>query len=90
MSDINVKEVLGVQEDYEPLFFKKVGPDPFEAAKRYEETHKVFETWHARINETNTRGLPNDLIQLYEKATMDLCMILAMEKKICRKNGGVL
>lgn len=87
--EINVKEVLGVQEDYEPLFFDKVGPDPFEAAKRYEETYKFFKTWHARINETNTRGLPKDLIQKYETATVALCVILAEEKKISRKNGGV-
>ena len=90
MSDINVKEILGVQEEYQPLFFDKVVPDPFEAARRYEETYEIFKKWHARINETNTRGLPKDLIQLYERATMDLCVILAMEKKICRKNGGVL
>ena len=88
MSDINVKEVLGVEEDYAPLFFEKVGPDPFEAMKRYEETYKCFKTWHDRINDTNTRALPKDLIQLYEKATMDLCRVLAMEKSIMR-GGGV-
>lgn len=89
MSDINVKEVLGVQEDYKTLFFNTVGPDPFEAAKRYEETYKIFKLWHARINETNTRGLPKELVQMYEKATVALCLILAEEKKISRKNGGV-
>ena len=87
-NEINVREVLGVKEDYRPLFFEKVGPDPFEAMDRYKVTYQVFKEWHDRINKTNTRGLPKDLMQVYEEATESLCKVLNAEKEII-KGGGI-
>jgi len=86
-SAINVRDILGVQERRPALFFRPVGPDKAEAAKRLAVTEKFFEDWHGRINETNTRQLPADLVDLYEEATITLCRILTYEKEIV--NGGM-
>ena len=83
---INVRDILGVEEKRPPLFFRPVGPDKHEAAKRLAVTEKFFEDWHGRINETNTRQLPADLVDLYEDATITLCRVLQMEKQIV--SGG--
>ena len=87
-NEINIREVLGVKEEYRPLFFEKVGPDPFVAMDRYKITYQCFKEWHDRINGTNTRGLPKELMQLYEEATHSLCKVLNMEQ-IIMKNGGI-
>lgn len=85
---INVKEILGVQEKRPPLFFDPVGPDKYEAMDRKKITEQIFEDWYRRINYTNTRGLPADLVQLYEDATIALCRILTEEEKIIKGGAG--
>ena len=81
-NEINVREILGVQEKPIPLFFRPVGPDKNEAAKRLAATEQMFQEWHGRINATNTRQLPADLVDLYEEATITLFRILSFEKDI--------
>lgn len=76
---INVREILGA-DDREPLFIKPAGPDKPAAAMRYAETEKHFEEWHSAIKKTNTRGLPPELIALYDEAAEALCKILTYEK----------
>lgn len=76
---INVREILGA-DDREPLFIKPAGPDKHAAADRLASTEKHFEEWHSEINRTNTRGLPPELIALYDEATEALCKILTYEK----------
>lgn len=83
---INVREILGVEEKRPPLFFDPVGPDRYQAMDRKRITEQIFEEWYRKINATNTRALPKDLIQLYEDATIKLCAILSEEEKIIR--GG--
>ena len=84
---INVREILGVEERRDPLFIKSVGPDKNEAAKRLAATEEIFQEWHNRINATNTRQLPADLVYLYEEATITLCRILSFEKDIVTGGG---
>ena len=79
---INVRDILGVQEKRPPLFFDPVGPDKYQAMDRKRITSQIFEEWYRKINYTNTRGLPADLVQLYEDATIALCKILTEEEKI--------
>ena len=86
-NDINVKEILGVVETRPSLFFRAVGPDKQEAAKRYAETEKFFEDWHRSINQTNTRSLPADLVGLYDDVAVTLCRILSYEKNIVTEGG---
>ena len=76
---INVREILGVKEN-NPLFIRAAGPDKHAAAERLASTEKHFEEWHSEINRTNTRGLPPELIALYDEATEALCKILTYEK----------
>jgi len=84
---INVKDILGVVEKKQSLFFRAVGPDKREAAKRLAETEKFFEEWHGVINQTNTRALPEDLVDLYDDVAAGLCRILSYEKDIVTKGG---
>ena len=86
-NSINVREILGVQPTHTPLFFKPVGPDKLEAAKRLAVTEQSFEAWYNAINATNTRQVPADLKELYEEATVVLCRILQYEKDIV--TGGI-
>lgn len=81
-NEINVRDILGVEPRHNPLFFKPVGPDKGEAAKRLAITEQSFEAWYNAINATNTRQVPSDLKELYEEATITLCRILAYEKDI--------
>lgn len=78
-NNINVREILGA-DNREPLFIKPAGPDKPAAAMRYAETEKHFEEWHTAIKQTNTRGLPPELIALYDEAAEALCKILTYEK----------
>ena len=78
---IDVRKELGVV-DNAPLFIKKKPADKFESAKRLAITEKMFEEWHADINRTNTRELPDSLKRAYEDACMALCKILMAEKEI--------
>ena len=68
---INVREVLGIEEKRPPLFFDPVGPDRYAAMDRKRITESLFEEWYRKINQTNTRGIPEDIRQLYESATID-------------------
>lgn len=86
-NSINVREILGVQPTHTPLFFKPVGPDKLEAAKRLAVTEQHFESWYNAINATNTRQVPADLKELYEEVTVGLCRILQYEKDIV--TGGM-
>lgn len=79
---INVREVLGIEEKRPPLFFDPVGPDRYAAMDRKRITESLFEEWYRKINQTNTRGIPEDIRQLYESATIALCQILTEEDRI--------
>ena len=78
---IDVRKELGVNEK-ELIFIKPKPTDKFESAKRLAITEKMFEEWHADINRTNTREMPDSLKQAYEDACMALCKILMQEKEI--------
>lgn len=84
---IDVKKELGV-DDTEVLFIKQKPVDKLEAAKRLAITEKMFEEWHADINRTNTRELPDSLKSAYEDACVALCKILMMEKEIITDNNA--
>ena len=84
---IDVKKELGVV-DNAPLFIKKKPADKFESAKRLAITEKMFEEWHADINRTDTRELPDSLKRAYEDACMALCKILQYEKDIITDNNA--
>ena len=79
MNGINIREALN---ECEPLFIKPKRADKHAAASRLEATEKMFEDWHAAINRTNTRGLPDELIGLYDEAAVALCKILTYERRI--------
>lgn len=78
---IDVKKELGIV-DNAPLFIKPKPTDKFESAKRLAITEKMFEEWHADINRTNTREMPDSLKSAYEDACIALCKILQYEKDI--------
>lgn len=81
---INVREVLGIEEKRPPLFFDPVGPDRYAAMDRKRITESLFEEWYRKINQTNTRGIPEDIRQLYESATIAMCQILTEEERIIK------
>ena len=78
---IDVKKELGI-DNKEILFIKTKPVDKFESAKRLAITEKMFEEWHADINRTNTREMPDSLKLAYEDACIALCKILQYEKDI--------
>lgn len=86
-SAINVREVLGIQEKLPPLFFDPVGPDRYAAMDRKRITEQLFEEWYRKINATNTRGIPSDVRELYEAATIALCQILTEEERLIKGRG---
>lgn len=81
---INVREVLGIEEKRPPLFFDPVGPDRYAAMDRKRITESLFEEWYRKINQTNTRVIPEDIRQLYESATVAMCQILTEEERIIK------
>ena len=83
---IDVKEALGIAEERPALFFQPVGPDRYAAMDRKRITESIFEEWFRKINYTNTRGIPKEIMQLYEEATLTLCRILHEEENIIK--GG--
>lgn len=84
---INVREILGVNEKPAALFFDPVGPDRYTAMERKRITEQLFEEWYRKINATNTRGIPSDVRELYEAATIALCQILTEEEKLIKGRG---
>ena len=78
---IDVRKELGVV-DNAPLFIKKKPADKFESAKRLAITEKMFEEWHADINRTDTKEMPQELKNAYEEACVALCKILMAEREI--------
>ena len=79
---IDVKEILGVVEVDSPLFIKKKVPDKGAAAMRLAVTERMFEQWHADINRTDTREMPEELVAVYDEAAKALCKVLMQEKEI--------
>ena len=78
---LNVKEAIkDIQLD--PLFIRKAPNDKSAAAVRLASTESHFEAWHSEINRTNTRGLPAELIALYDEAAVAMCKILTYERDI--------
>lgn len=80
--NIDIRKELGVIETPKNIFIKKQYADKHAAALRLAATENMFEQWHAEINRTNLRELPEDLIQSYEAAATQLCRILMKEKEI--------
>lgn len=64
------------------LFMPKQGADKQAAMKRYAAVESVLYDWHAIVNQTNYRELPEDLIDLYETACRTMLKIQAREKNI--------
>lgn len=81
---INVREILGVEPKRPPLFFDPIGPDRYAAMDRKRIFEQRFEQIYREINQTNTRGIPKDLIELYEKWTVLSCQIINEEEKIIK------
>ncbi|MBR2707346.1 MAG: hypothetical protein IKE74_08970 [Mogibacterium sp.] len=79
---IDVREIMGANDRPSGLFFDPVGPDRYAAMDRKRITESLFEEWYRKINQTNTRGIPEDIRQLYESATIALCQILTEEERI--------
>lgn len=79
---IDVRKIMGANDTPVGLFFDPVGPDRYAAMDRKRITEQLFEEWYRRINQTNTRGIPEDIRQLYESATIALCQILTEEERI--------
>jgi len=79
MERIDVRKEIGIVT---PLFIKRQAPDKMAAAERLACTEKHFEEWHAAINRTNTREIPTELVAAYEEATIALCKVLTIEKRI--------
>ena len=77
---INVREVLGIHEKLQPLFFDPAGPDRYAAMDRKRITEELFEELYRRINRINNRGIPEDTRQLYEELTVTFCKILHAEE----------
>lgn len=77
---INVRDILGVQEQPPALFFDPVGPDRYAAMDRKRITEELFEELYMRINRINNRGIPADTKQLYEDLTITFCKILHAEE----------
>ena len=78
---INVREAVK-DMSITPLFIRKPTNDKNAAAIRLASTERHFEDWHNEINRTNTRGLPADLVALYDEAAVALCKILTYERDI--------
>lgn len=81
MIDVRKEMNLG-----EKLFIKDKGVDKSACAVRYAVTEKIFHEWFDEINRTNTRELPNGLVQEYENACIALCKILTKEKELILKD----
>lgn len=79
---IDVRKIMGANDSPVGLFFDPVGPDRYAAMDRKRITEQLFEEWYRKINQTNTRGIPEDIRQLYESATIALCQILTEEERI--------
>ena len=79
---IDVREIMGANDKPVGLFFDPVGPDRYAAMDRKRITESLFEELYRKINQTNTRGIPEDIRQLYESATIALCQILTEEERI--------
>ena len=80
--NIDVRKELGVIEMPARIFIKPQGADKLAAATRLATTEKMFEQWHADINRTNMGDVPKELIEAYEAAAVQLCVILMMERQI--------
>ena len=78
---INVREAVK-DMSITPLFIRKAPNDKSAAAVRLASTEAHFEAWHSEINRTNTRGLPAELIALYDEAAVAMCKILTYERDI--------
>lgn len=81
---IDVRKIMGANDTPVGLFFDPVGPDRYAAMDRKRITEQLFEEWYRRINQTNTRGIPEDIRQLYESATVAMCQILTEEERIIK------
>ena len=81
---IDVRKIMGANDTPVGLFFDPVGPDRYAAMDRKRITEQMFEEWYRKINATNTRGIPSDVRELYEAATIALCQILTKEENIIK------
>ncbi len=65
-------------------FIKEKGPDPRAAAERFYVMDDLLKKWHNEVNKDscNTRSMPKDLVEMYDKACDLLIQILRYEKSL--------
>lgn len=63
-------------------FIPKQHSDKHAAAKRYAVVEETLIDWYEQVNRTNTRELPEDLVELYNDACRVMLKIKQREEEI--------
>lgn len=81
------EEIKRVMEDPEPVwhgFIDPKAPDRKAARRRYEFVQDILYDWHGKLNDKdcNTREMPQDLLDLYDRTVGLMIKISDYEKKL--------
>lgn len=87
MEGIDVRKVMREKEkqgssEIRRDFIPVKGPSSVDAARRLAITEEILRKWYNEINDTDTKCLPGELLQDYQKAFEIIASICSRERSI--------
>jgi len=83
MENVNVREILeSNQAKMKRNFLMRQECDREAAMKRMIASEQMYAEWFTKVNSANNRGLPEELVSVYEEAANCICNCIMMERKI--------